>query len=360
MSKKIYILLSLVIIGSMLFAACKPKTTEPTAPEAPVADEPVVIEPAAPTEADCAKAEVFCVGLVTDVGEVDDKSFNQSAWEGVQQGVAEVGGIANYIETKDAKDYGANIQLFLDKGYDMIVTVGFALGAATIEAANANPTVMFVGVDQGQWEGTVPNVAGLIFDEGKSGFLAGVLAGMLTETGTVAAVLGTDLVPPVVAFNKGYIAGVKWVDPAINVISTYHPGGMDVAFTDPEWGAATASQALSQGADVVFGAGGKTGNGALIETAGVAGTYCIGVDSDQWETVPEAHACLVSSAMKLITPGVIDLIKLGFAGQFPAGNFFGGAGLAPFHDFDAQITQEIKDKLAAGEAAYDAGEITLE
>jgi basic membrane protein A len=302
----------------------------------------------------------LCVGLVTDVGEVDDKSFNQSAWEGVKKAEAELGAIVNYIETKDAKDYASNMQLFIDKSYDVIVTVGFALGTATVEAAKANPNIKFIGVDQGQWSEVVPNVAGLIFDEGKSGFLAGVLAGSLTKTNTVAAVLGTDLVPPVVAFNLGYIAGAKYVNPDINVISTYHPGGMDVAFTDPEWGAATAKQAIEQGADVVFGAGGKTGNGALIETAGKPGAFCIGVDSDQWETVPEAHACLVSSAMKLITPGVFDLIKLAKDGAFPSGNFFGGAGLAPFHDFDSVVTQAIKDKLAEAEAAYDAGQITLQ
>jgi len=345
MSKKIFTVLSLVLVLSMLLVACGKKATE---------------APAGPSEADCAKEEVLCVGLVTDVGEVDDKSFNQSSWEGAKSAAEKYNGIANYVETKDAKDYAANIQLFVDKGYDIIVTVGFAITDATIAAGKANPKISFIGVDQGQWNETVPNVAGLIFDEAKSGFLAGVLAGSLTKSKTVAAVLGTDLVPPVVNFNLGYIAGAKYVDPAINVISTYHPGGLDVAFTDPEWGAATAKQAIEQGADVVFGAGGKTGNGALIETAGVKGAYCIGVDSDQWGTVPEAHPCLVSSAMKLITPGVVAIVDLYKEGKFPAGNFVGGAGLAPFHDFDAAISQEVKDKLAEAEKAYDAGEITIQ
>ncbi|MFZ3070972.1 MAG: BMP family ABC transporter substrate-binding protein [Anaerolineaceae bacterium] len=345
MSKKIFTVVSLVIIASMLLVACQSTATTPA--------------PSEVTEADCPKEEVLCIGLVTDVGEVDDKSFNQSSWEGVLAAQKELGGIANYVETKDAKDYGANIQLFIDKSYDIIVTVGYALGNATIEAATANPTIKFIGVDQSQSEATA-NVAGLIFDEAKSGFLAGVLAGSLTKSKTIAAVLGTDLVPAVVNFNLGYIAGAKWVDPTINVISTYHPGGMDVAFTDPEWGATTAKQAIEQGADVIFGAGGKTGNGALIETAGNAGLFCIGVDSDQWETVPEAHACLVSSAMKLITPAVVELVKLNQDGKFPSGNYIGGAGLAPFHDFDASISQEIKDKLAEAGTAYDAGEITIQ
>jgi basic membrane protein A len=175
--------------------------------------------------------------------------------------------------------------------------------------------------------------------------MAGALAGLLTQTNTVAAVLGTDLVPPVVAFKEGYESGVAYVNPDAVVISTYHPGGLDVAFTDPEWGATTAKQALDNGADVVFGAGGKTGNGALIEVAGQEGAYCIGVDSDQWFTVPEAHSCLVSSAMKLITPGVFDIIQKAQAGNFPTGNYVGEFGLAPFHDFADSISQEIKDQL---------------
>jgi len=322
MNKKLSILIAVVMIASMILSACGGEATE----------------------ADCAKEDVLCVGVVTDVGEIDDKSFNQSAWEGVQQAETELGAIVNYVETKDAKDYAANMQLFIDKSYDVIVTVGYALGTATIEAATANPDVLFIGVDQ--FQGAVlPNLVGLIFHEDQSGFLAGALAAMMTQSGTIAAVLGTDLVPPVVAFKEGYEAGASYINPDINVISTYHPGGLDVAFTDPEWGATTAAQAVANGADVVFGAGGKTGNGALIEVAGTAGLYCIGVDSDQWETVPEAHACLISSAMKLITPAVFELIQMAQDGTFPSGNYFGAAGLAPFHDFDSTIPQDVKDRL---------------
>lgn len=312
--------------------------------EEPAAEEPAAEEPAA--EGDCSSEEFFCVGLVTDVGEIDDKSFNQSAWEGVQRAEAELGAQVDFIETQDAKDYATNIGLFADNGYDVIVTVGFALGTATLEAAAKYPTINFIGVDQFQGE-AVANVAGLIFPEDQAGFMAGALAAMLSESGTIAAVLGTDLVPPVVAFKEGYEAGALYINADINLVSTFHPGGLDVAFTDPEWGASTAAQAIdTNGADVVFGAGGKTGNGALIEVASREGVYCIGVDSDQWETVPEAHSCLVSSAMKLITPGVFDLIANSQSGSFPSGNFIGEVGLAPFHDFDAQISQEIKDRLA--------------
>jgi len=331
MSKKMYAVLSLLVLAAMILSACATATPETTGGEQAA-------------QGDCKSAEVLCVGLVTDVGEIDDKSFNQSAWEGVQQAGKELGAQVKYIETKDAKDYAANIDLFASEGYDVIVTVGFALGQATVEAAQKYPDIKFIGVDQFQAK-TIPNVAGLIFPEDKAGFLAGALAAQLSKSGTIAAVLGTDLVPPVVAFKEGYEAGARYINPNINIISTYHPGGLDVAFVDPEWGAATAKQAIDQGADVVFGAGGKTGNGALIEVASHEGVYCIGVDTDQWGTVPEAHSCLVSSAMKLITPGVFDLIEMAKNGSFPGGNFVGETGLAPFHDFDSKIPQEVKDKL---------------
>jgi len=341
MSKKIFTILSFLIVTAMLLAACAQPTAAPPAEE-PAAEEPAAEEPAA--EGDCASEDVFCVGLVTDVGEVDDKSFNQSANDGVLQAEKELGAQVKYIETKDAKDYQSNIELFADQGYDVIVTVGFAIGEATGQEAAKYPDIKFIGVDQFQAE-TVDNVAGLIFAEDKSGFLAGALAGMMSKSGIIAAVLGTDLVPPVVAFKEGYEAGAKYVNPDINVISTYHPGGLDVAFTDPEWGATTSKQATDQGADVVFGAGGKTGNGAIIEVAGNPGLYCIGVDTDQWLTVPEAHPCLISSAMKLITPGVFGLIKSAQEGSFPAGNTVGPVGLAPFHDFEDKVPQDVKDKL---------------
>ncbi len=290
------------------------------------------------------ETEGMQIGLVTDVGRINDRSFNQSAWEGVEQAAEELGAETKYIETKDSKDYADNMQQFIDEDYDVIVTVGFALGDATTKAAKENPDIQFIGVDQ--WQGEeLDNVTGLIFHEDHSGYLAGALAASLSESGTIAGVFGTDLVPPVVAFKEGYEAGAKATNPDIHIVSTYHPGGIDVAFTDPEWGAATAAQAIDQGADVVFAAGGSTGNGALEETATHEGFWCIGVDSDQWETVPGAHACLVSSAMKLITPGIVELVNLAKEDNFPGGNYFGGAGLAPFHDFEDQIPQDLKDKL---------------
>ena len=358
----LFLLLALLLVSVLALSACGGKATPTQAPaeEKPAATEAPAQMPAekpteAPAPTEAPKAEEgkkdFKIGLVTDVGRINDRSFNQSAWEGVKLAAKELGlpeDNIKYIETKDSKDYADNINQFVENGYNVIVTVGFALGDATREAAQNNPDIYFIGVDQFQPE-PLPNLAGLIFPEDKAGFLAGVLAASLTKTGTIAAVLGTDLVPPVVAFKEGYEAGARYVNPDIKVISTYHPGELSQAFVDPEWGAATAKQAMDQGADVVFGAGGMTGNGALQEVAAAAEAgkevYCIGVDTDQWETLPAAHPCLVSSAMKLITPGVAELIKMAYEGNFPGGNYVGDVGLAPFHDFEDKVPQDVKDLL---------------
>ncbi len=372
--KRLALLITALLLLAMLAVACGGGAVETPVDEGTTTEtetETETGEEAAPTEeaeapaeeetsgdADCAAEDVLCVGLVTDVGRVDDKSFNQSAWEGAQQAAEALGAAeVNYVETTNATDYAANIDLFAGQGYDIIVTVGFAMGEATAAAAATYPDIDFIGVDQFQGE-TMSNVTGLVFNEDKAGYMAGVLAASLTESGTIASVLGTDLVPPVVAFNEGYQNGAMSVNPDINIIATYHPGGLDVAFTDPEWGATTAQQAIDQGADIVFGAGGQTGNGALIQAAGNEGVWCIGVDTDQWETVPEAHPCLVSSAMKLITPGVVDLATMSANGEFPGGNFFGAVGLAPFHDNEAAVPDDVKALLDETNAGLLDGSIS--
>jgi basic membrane protein A len=114
---------------------------------------------------------------------------------------------------------------------------------------------------------------------------------------------------------------------------------------------------LDQDVDVIFSAGGKTGNGGLARTAQKAGAYCIGVDTDQWETVPEAQACLVTSAMKLIPQGVVALVAQVKDGTFAGGNFVGDVGAAPYHDFDSTIPADVKDKVAALTAKVISGEI---
>jgi len=331
--KKQYTVFAILLIASMLLTAC-----------------------GAPAAADCKSEELFCVGMVTDVGKIDDKSFNQSAWEGVKKAEAELGAKVQYIETTDAKDYDKNIATFADEGYDVIVTVGFALGEATTKAAGLYPDVDFIGVDQ-FLQTTLVNQTGLNFPEDIAGFLAGALAAQMTKTGNIGAVLATDAVPPVWRFGEGYRAGALYVNPDIEINIVYHNDvGFDKTFVDPEWGATTTNSMADKGVDVIFGAGGKTGNGALIAAA-QKGVYAIGVDTDQYNTVPEAQSKLLTSAMKNITVGVFDLIKLSKEGKLPAGNFFGTASLAPYHDVDADVSAEVRAKMAEIEAGLLDGSI---
>jgi basic membrane protein A len=295
------------------------------------------------------------VGLVTDVGKIDDKSFNQSAWDGVQQAKKDLGADVKFIETQDPKDYAKNIDQFAADKYNVIVTVGFALGDATVAAAKKYPNIKFIGVDQFQ-SATLPNLAGLVFDEDKAGYLAGALAAQMSKSGTIGQVLGTNTVPPVVKYGKGFEAGAKSVKPDVKVLTWYNPADISKAFNDPELGKQQALQEISQGADIVFAAAGNTGNGAL-QGAASKNTFCIGVDSDQYNTVPEARKFLLTSAMKLIQPGVVDIIKTAKNGTFKGGNVAGQVGIAPFHDLDAQIPQPVKDKMKQIEQGLTNGSI---
>ncbi|HEX8967211.1 MAG TPA: BMP family ABC transporter substrate-binding protein, partial [Chloroflexota bacterium] len=291
------------------------------------------------------------VGLVTDVGKVDDRSFNQSAWEGVQCAQKNLGitGI-KFIETTASTDYANNIDQFVSDNYDVIVTVGFLLGPATIAAAQKNPSIKFIGVDQFQ-DTTVPNLAGLVFDEDKSGYLAGYLAGLLNRSGTVGEVLGLANVPAVEKYGVGYINGARAAKPGIKVLSA-----CSSSFTDPVWGNTTANQEMSQNADVIFAAAGLTGNGALLAAADKGGSVLgIGVDTDQYLSLPEAKSVLVSSAMKLIVPGVFNIIKTAQDGSFKAGNVLGQVGLAPYHDLDSKVPADVKSKMNQLSADVAAG-----
>ena len=363
----LFILLAVVMAFALFGAACGSDGDETVEPDGDITNGSAATEEPfddgntddAATEA---PAPTFSIGLVTDTGKVDDKSFNQSAWEGVVEaadGLSDEGVDVDFtfIETEAAKDYETNIGLFVEAQTNVIVTVGFGLGEATLVAAEANPDILFIGVDQ--FVGVdLPNLAGLIFEEDKSGFLAGALAGLLTKTNKIGAVLGTDLVPPVVAFKEGWENGARYTNPAVEVITSYHPGGLDTAFSDPEWGATTARQALDQGADIIFGAGGSTGNGALVEVASEPGALCVGVDTDQWFTVQEARPCLVTSAMKLITPGVSEIIWMAYDGVFTPGNVVGNVGLSEFYDFDPIVTDEIRATLAEVDAGLANGSIS--
>jgi basic membrane protein A len=329
--KKLFVILGLLVIAALVLPACAPGGGTP----------------------DCNSEDVFCAALVTDVGKINDKSFNQSCWEGVQQ--AQTDGVADqiqYIETTDAKDYGKNLATFGDAGYDAIVTCGFNLTEDTYKGAKQYPDTFFIGVDQflladdAHPDLPLANLVGVVYPEDQSGFLVGALGAAMSQSHQIGAICGTDLVPPVWRYGEGYKAGAAYADgmngttTEVNVI--YHSDvGFDKTFTDPEWGATTANAMMDQGVDVVFGCGGTTGNGG-VTAAAQRGLFGIGVDTDQYFTLPEAAPRLLSSALKPIQPPVAELIAAAADGSFEGGLFTGPSGYAPYHDLDAQVPAEVK------------------
>jgi basic membrane protein A len=327
-------------------AAAAPTNT--TAPAAPAAtDTPAAAAPTATTASGGTGAKLK-VGLVTDVGSINDKNFNQASYEGVQQAEKDLGAEIKYLEPKDAKDYSKLIDQFVQDKYDVIVTVGFALADATTAAAKANPDVKFIGVDQFQPDPALPNLAGVVFEEDKAGYLAGALAAMMSKSHNIGSVLGTDTVPPVWRYGEGYRAGAKATDPNITVQVVYH-SDVDISktFNDTPWGKTTGLSMIDKGADILFGAGGQTGNGALFAALDrkAQGVLAIGVDVDQYFTVPEVQSVLLTSAEKKLTQGVFNTIKTVADGSFKGGNNIGPVGLAPYHDLDSKVPADVKAKI---------------
>jgi len=302
------------------------------------------------------------VGLVTDSGGVNDKSFNQSAWAGVQKAMKDLGVDAKFIESKQPTDYEKNIDQFATEKYDAIVTVGFLMGDATGLKAKQYPNIKFGIVDYGYFpskgdkvcddtkkdcyaDGGLTNVTSLLFQEDEVGFLAGVVAGGMTKTGTVCTVSGMEI-PPVVRYVVGYQNGAKYAKADAKTLNVYIP-----SFVDPAKGKEVGQSMISQGCDVVFGVGGNTGNGGLL-AAKEKNLMAIGVDVDQYNTYPEVKDALLTSAQKNVDVAVFNFVKgvsdkSGKAGILTANVKNGGVGLASYHDWDSKVPQAVKDKVAA-------------
>ena len=296
-----------------------------------------------PRPMDCAHPDVFCVGLVTASGSIQD-GINQQAWLGLQDAKAE--GLADridYIETVDSRDRELNIQTLISDGYDAIVTVGSAMTNETIYSAQKNPRMKFIGIEQTQ-DATYPNLTGLVFHEERSGFLAGALAASITQTNRIAALCEASFIDAMRRYCDGFKAGAQYINANLNVKVVYRTGSNQYLFNDPDWGRQAALQAVQDGADVIFAAGGNTA-GAALEAAAGQGAYVIGSETDQYEVLTDTRPRLISSAISDVRTGVRDLVRLARNDQLPAGNFFGQVELAPFHDLDSQIPQPVKDQM---------------
>jgi basic membrane protein A and related proteins len=319
------------------------------------------------------------IGLVTDVGTLDDKNFNQYSWEGAQDGASKVGGTAKSATSAVSADIAKNIQSFVDQKYDIIVTVGFAAGTDTTKAAKANPSIKFIGVDQGPCvtetgdpdpkfgckgdaKKLLPNYQGIGWKEQQPGYLAGIVAASLSKTGTIGAVGGTASVPAVPNYIAGYVNGAKSVKADIKTVIQYVSAAPDkAAFADAAGGKAFAQQMLAanKSIDVIFQVAGLTGNGVL-QAACEANIVAIGVDVDQFISTPETAKCTAVSAEKKLKKNVSDAIvrikdKKDVGGGLKLDLTTDDVGLSPFHDFESKITADTKSKIDKAIADMKAG-----
>ena len=249
------------------------------------------------------------IGMVTDVGGVNDQSFNQGAWEGLQRLAEEDPTFeVSYLESKTDADYASNIQTFIDEKYDLIISVGFMLAGATREAAEANPDQKFAIIDDDSNQ-DLANVACPMFAQEQCSYLVGVIAGTMTKTGTVGYVQGM-VSESMNLFGIGFISGVKAANPDATVLQ-YNAN----AFGDLAAGSAAATDMVTNGADIIYQAAGGTGIG-VINACADNGIYAIGVDYDQSFIAPET---VISSAMKRVDNGVQDICKALKDGKFAGG-----------------------------------------
>lgn len=301
------------------------------------------------TTSGCSKT--YKVGLVTDVGKLSDRSFNANSWQGVVDAQHDTSLCVSgrYLESNSKEDYQKNLRLFGDGGYDAVVAVGFNLGADAQTFARAYPKVKVIMVDSAPDNPTPDNVTGLLFREDQAGFLAGAAAGLYTRTNTIAGVYGLDI-PPVHHYRVGYENGARYVNSKITTLGVYQtPCNCSKDFNDPDWGKARGLEFAARNADVIFGAGGSTGNGALLASL-EKNVACIGVDVDQFVSYPEADDCLLTSAEKHLALAVKTAIGQVVRNQFKSGvqtfdASTAGVGVAPFHKFDSKLTSDQKARI---------------
>ncbi|MBS1251082.1 MAG: Membrane lipoprotein TmpC [Anaerolineales bacterium] len=344
-----YVFLGVTLLLAVVWLVACAGAVQPT--QAPSPTEP---PPAEPSEAEEGAVKVC---QVTDVGGIDDKSFNATAWKGVQDAMDQLGAEGQFLESQEQADYAKNIQEFIDADCDLIVTVGFLLGDATKEAANANPDQKFAIVDFAYAPEDIPanNVLGLTFNTSEAAFLAGYLAAGMTKTGTVATFGGLNI-PPVTVFMDGFVWGVEYYNEQkgadVQVLG-WDPEAQEGTFTGNfeslDDGRSYAISFFDEGADIVLPVAGPVGLGSAA-VAQERGLMIIGVDTDWYISAPEYQDVELTSIMKNMDAAVYAAAEAVVEDSFEGGVYVGtlandGVGLAPFHEFAGDAPDDLKQEI---------------
>ena len=260
------------------------------------------------TESKADGADKITVAMVSDVAGINDQSYNQSAWEGLERAKKELGIEIKYLESKQDSDYATNVETLADEEVDLIIGVGSKLADTIKDAAENYPDQKFAIIDE-TYDEIPSNVKSVLFESEQASYLVGLIAGKMSETKNVGFIGGLDI-PVINTFKYGYMAGVKAADANCEIQAQYAN-----SFNDQAKGKAITNQMISKGADVVFTAAGDVGTGSM-EAIKEANKYGIGVDRDQSDLAPQN---ILTSAIKRVDVGMYETVKELVEGKFQGG-----------------------------------------
>ncbi len=359
-------LVSILLMATMALSlsACSQSAPAPApaaTPAASVAPAPAATPAASAAASPSAAAPAdkpFSIAMVTDVGGVNDQSFNQSAWEGLKEAEKDYGAKVKYLESQQESNYGPNLDRMTDEDHDIIWGVGFMMGDAILDAATKNPDQMYAIVDNA-YETTPENLIGVVFREEEPSFLCGYLAAKSTKTGKVGFVGGISI-PVIHHFEFGYKAGVAYANKEtgsnVEVLTQYAE-----SFSDDAKGKAIATTMYTNGADIVFHAAGNVGQG-VIEAAKEMNKFAIGVDRDQADLAPDnvmtSALKLVGKAMYLVSQDIKDGKKIGGT-TISYGITEGAAGIADNASTQKLVAKDVLDATAKISDKIKSGEIKV-
>jgi basic membrane protein A len=342
MKKKIIALFALLVLASVVLAACG----------TPAPEEEAGLK----------------VCQVSDTGGIDDKSFNETAWKGVQDSMEQFGVEGKFLESQQQTDYERNINAFIEEGCDLIVTVGFLLGDATAAGAEANPDQKFTIVDFA-YDPTYENVVGQVFNTQEAAFLAGYVSAGVTKTGVIGTFGGIQI-PPVTVFMDGFQLGAEYYNEvhgsAVEVLgwdAAAQEGLFTGNFESLEDGRNLGESLMDEGADIIMPVAGPVGLGTAAAAEERGGVYIVGVDND-WAVVNEQYAPIVLTSvlknMDITTVNVVETVVNGtFTGGLTVGTLEnGGVGLASYHELDSEVSDDLRAELDDVAAKLIAGELS--
>ena len=318
----------------------------------------------------------FKACAVSDAGGWDDKSFNESAYNGLKSAQSKLGIQINTAESSSSADFVPNTESMVSDGCNLIIGVGFNLEKALHASANENKDVHYALVDSSFSDDsnktvTVENARPLLFNTAEAAYLAGYAAAGMTKTGKVATFGGIQI-PSVTVFMDGFADGVAAYNKAkgtsVQVLgwdkATQH-GSFTQSFDDQALGKQQAQQFIDQGADIIMPVAGPVGLGAAAAAKADGKTYIVGVDSDWYESAPDYKSIVLTSVMKEIGASVEQAITDSVNGKFSATPYVGtlengGVSIAPFHEFDSKVPQDLKDELTKLTDQIKKGELKVE